>query len=121
MDNIKALQEREIASTILKQIKATDFWALGAWGANQYISLNAGPGPENIGPICGGVQFKVKTPKYSKGVRVIIYYTADDLYTVRVIRIIGTTVTEIETSAGIYFDSLVDCIDRIIENERRRG
>lgn len=116
MDTVLALQSREIANTILKQIKGLDFWALGAWGANQYVSL--GKGEFSGKPYIGGVQFKVRTPKYRSGVRVLIYYTADDLYSLRVVRCIGTNLTEIKFLEGIYCDMLVECIDRIIESGR---
>lgn len=109
----------QISTTILDQIKTLDHWALGAWGARQFVTINPGPSTPEIGPVLGGVSFKIKTPKYMKGVKVLVYYTADDLYNIRVCRIINFNITEIKTVTGIYCDQLVEIIDGIIENGRR--
>lgn len=96
-----------IANTIIQQIKATDFWSLGAWGAQKYVAL-----PD-------GVRFKIRTPRVRSGGYVEIRLDEGlDLYNVRVIRVHGTTITELDSATGIYCDQLVEIIDGMIEYKR---
>lgn len=112
-DLIKREKSREIAKTIIEQIKATDFWALGAWGARNYISL-----PEekkDFGTVLGGLQFDVSGRKLQRGGKVIVYLMSNDTYRVRVIKIHGSKITEVKTVNEVYCDGLIEIIDNIIE------
>lgn len=104
---------RNIAQTILSQIKATDFWALGAWGARNYVSYSEGQ--QEVGYILGGVQFDVSGLKLPRGGKVIVYLMGNDTYTVRVVKVWGTKVSEVAKVSDVYCDELMNVIDRIIE------
>jgi len=103
-----------IAKTIIQQIKATDYWALGAWGARNYVALNGGK--EKHGYILGGIQFDISGKKLQRGGKVLVYLMGNDTYTVRVIRIHGTNVNEVKLVKEVYCDDLMRIIDQIIEN-----
>jgi hypothetical protein len=105
-------QSKTIAKTIIEQIKAVDFWSLGAWGARNYVSYNEGKQGE-IGYILGGLHFDVSGHKV-KG-RVIIYLMGNDTYTVRVCKIYGLKIIEVALIKEVYCDELMNTIDSIIE------
>lgn len=109
----------EVANTIKKQIMAGDYWALARWGANQYIGYSEGNDGFNGAYILGGLGFKIRTPKYPRGVRVTIYLNGMDTYDIRICRINGTNLTELDFVENIYCDQLAEVIDRKIENERK--
>lgn len=96
-----------VAHTILEQIKALDNMALWAWGANQFVAM------EN------GVQFKIRTPKYKRGVMVRITLNWMDTYDIKVIRVTKGKEKVLETAEDIYCDMLVDVLDRLIEGDKK--
>jgi hypothetical protein len=110
----KQSNTQEIAKTIIQQIKATDYWALGAWGYRNPVALREGQ--EKHGYILGGIQFDVSGKKLPRGGKVLVYLMGDDTYTVRVVRIHGTKVNEIKLVEQVYCDDLMRIIDQIIEN-----
>jgi hypothetical protein len=107
------MNSQEIAKTIIQQIKATDYWALGAWGYHNPVALREGQ--EKYGYILGGIQFDVKAKKLPRGGKVIVYLMGNDTYTVRIVRIHGTKVNEIKLVDNVYCDDLMRIIDQIIE------
>jgi hypothetical protein len=90
-----------VAKTILAQIKAQDFWALGAWAAKQYVAL-----ADNA-----GVQFKVNCPKLKHGIVKIVLDEGADLYNVHFMKVWGGKLTVNEVIEGVYCDQLVQVID----------
>lgn len=95
------MSNKEVAQTILSQIKTIDFWALGAWAARQYTVLN---------DEYGGVQFKINCPKLKNGfVQVIL--NGSDLYNVRFFKVWGGKITVDETIKDVYAEDLVNVID----------
>lgn len=93
-------QSVQIAKTIIQQIKACDFWFLGAVGAKNYLAL-----PEST-EFQGGVRFKVNGRKH-KGYVSIELRWADD-YTITFLSRTGAVV---KTTEGVYCDMLVDILD----------
>ncbi len=98
----------EISNTILAQIKASDKWALAAWGANQFIALNE----SNL--IRGGVEFKCSGSKVRRGGKVVIELNSSDLYDVTLYRISGVNVKVLGERKGVFFDELVTALDELI-------
>jgi hypothetical protein len=93
-------QSVQIAKTIIQQIKACDFWFLGAVGAKNYLAL-----PEST-EFQGGVRFKVNGLKH-KGYVSIELRWADD-YTIKFLSRAGAVTKTVE---GVYCDMLVDILD----------
>lgn len=91
-----------IAKEIVKQLRATNKWAMASWGANQLIALD------------DGLQFKAKGSKLKVGGRVQIRLNSLDLYDVRVFRVSGTKITEVANAESLYADALVDILDAFI-------
>ena len=103
-------QRLEIAKTIQKQIKAIDFWALGAWGANTYVALS-----ENSEKgVLGGLQFKCSGSKVRKGGLVTIELNGKDLYDITLYRVRGINVTVLAESKDVFCDMLVNVLDEMI-------
>ena len=90
----------QIAKIIIQQIKACDFWFLGAVGAQKFLAL-----PESK-EFQGGVRFKVNGLKH-KGFVSIELRWADD-YTIKFLSKTGEVV---KTTEGVYCDMLVDILD----------
>ena len=103
-----------VAKTIIQQIKATDFWALGSWGAKNYVFYREGE-QGKYGYILGGIQFDVNGAKCKRGTKVIIFLMGDDTYKVRIVRVYNSELTEIKTVDNVYCDELMSTIDEIIE------
>ena len=103
----------QVAQTIINQIKAQDKMALWAWGANEYIAL-----PEDDDSF-GGLQFKIKTPKYKRGVKVRITLNGSDLYDIEVIRVSGAKVKVLDTANDVYADMLIEVLDELIEGDQK--
>lgn len=103
---MKYMMNQEIAQTILKQIKALEPWALGAWGARSMMLSSEE----------GFLSFKVTTPKIRRGGLVKVFYDrGSDLYAIKAYRIIGAKITVIGERADVYAEDLVDVIDSLIE------
>lgn len=92
----------EIAQTIVSQIKALDFWAMGAWGCQNLVAL-----PESK-EFAGGLRFKVNGMKF-KGYVAIELRWVDD-YTISFLNRKGEVAKKVE---GVYCDQLVEIIDWI--------
>lgn len=92
---------QRIAQTILKQIKAADFWCLAACGARDYVALDR---DENRR---GGIMFRV-TIHPRKFHKIVITYTPMDDYNVELVLIDRKTYeTKVEKSAeSVYADQL---------------
>lgn len=89
-----------IAKNILEQIKAIDVWALGAWGAKELVAMN------------DGLKFKTSGMVKWKGYVYIQYNEGQDLYDVIFAKIRKYEWKEQERVEGVYFDQLVEVIDR---------
>lgn len=89
-----------IAKNILEQIKAIDVWALGAWGAKELVAMN------------DGLKFKTSGMVKWKGCVYIQYNEGQDLYDVIFAKIRKYEWKEQERVEGVYFDQLVEVIDR---------
>ncbi len=96
-----------IAKTILNQIYVQDKDALLAWGASEFVALH------------DGVQFKIRTPLYQRGVRVKIILNSMDTYDIEVFRITNGRVNTLKTSNDIYFDMLIEILDDLIEGDKK--
>ena len=95
------MSNKEVAQTILSQIKAIDFWALGSWAARNYTILN---------DQMGGVQFKINCPKL-KNAFVQVVLNGSDLYDIRFFKVWGGKITVDETVNDVYAENLVNVID----------
>ena len=85
----------------------TDYWAMGAWGANNLVNTGK------------GLRFKVKCPKHRGYVEINLNEGTDlyDLkfYTIRKKRNSLENVTKHKPEInGVYFDQLVEIIDGVI-------
>jgi hypothetical protein len=90
----------QIAKTILQQIKATDFWALGAWGAKEMVAMK------------DGLKFKTSGMVKWKGYVYIQYDNGMDLYNVIFAKIRKMEWKEEKRLDGVYVDQLVEIINR---------
>jgi len=88
------------AQIILSQIKSLDPMALMAWGAKDLLNMG------------DGLKFRTSGMTPWKGYVYIRYNEATDLYDVRFMRFRKFDLVEDVTHNDIYFDSLVDVIDR---------
>jgi hypothetical protein len=95
-------QSVQIAKTIINQIKALDFWFLGAVGAQKFIAL-----PESK-EFQGGVQFKVNGMRHKGYVKIELRWVDD--YTITFMKRNGDVVKQCE---GVYCDMLIDILDWI--------
>ena len=104
-----------ITKTIMNQIKAIDFWAMGAWGTRNKVSLN------ETDKRLGGFQFDIKCPKVKNG-RVLIELNGLDLYNVTVYRktrkkvdgIFMPHMPVVKEVENLYAEDLVRVIDGIV-------
>jgi len=88
-----------IAQTILSQIKAIDFWAMGAWGAKDLVAMN------------DGLKFKTSGMVKWKGYVYVKYDYGQDLYDVIFARIRKMEWVEDYKIEGVYVEDLVRIID----------
>ena len=96
-------ESTQVANEILRQIRTIDKWALGAWGARQFIATNDPP----------GVQFLVNGRKF-KG-KVIITLNGKDLYDVEFGIIKMPNWVSKHKEHDIYVEELVKVIDDYVE------
>jgi hypothetical protein len=92
-----------IGKTILQQIKTIDFWALGSWGAKDYVLLK------------NGIQFKVKG--WHNQSKIIIKLNGNDTYDIEYGRISKLNWITMEKVDDVYNENLVMCIDRLIKTQ----
>lgn len=88
-----------IATIIRDQIKAMDFWALGAWGAKDMIALKK------------GLSFKTSGMVAWKGTVSIILDEAKDLYTVKFTRLRKLNVIVDKVVEDVFAEDLINVID----------
>ena len=88
-----------IAKIILGQIKALDFWALGAWGAKDMVALN------------DGLQFKTSGMVRWKGIVQVKYDEGQDLYNVIFGRIRKYEWKIDNQVEGVFVEDLVEVIN----------
>lgn len=91
-----------IGKTILSQIKAIDFWALGAWGAKDLVLMK------------DGLKFKTSGMVKRKCYVYVKYDEGMDLYDVIFARIRKYEWIEDEKVEGVYAEDLVRIIDGFV-------
>lgn len=91
-----------VQQTILDQIKATDRWALGAWGARQLKAYGT------------TLAFRVNGTKFKRGWIEVEYVEGLDTYTVRAIQIYKAERKVKKEVDNVYCDMLVSVIDGIV-------
>ncbi len=89
----------QIATIIRDQIRAMDFWALGAWGAKDMIAL-----PK-------GLSFKTSGMVAWKGNVTILLDEAKDLYTVKFTRLRKLKVVVDKVVDDVFVEDLINVID----------
>lgn len=96
---------RQIAHTILQQIKGGDYWCLAACGARDYVSLDRNENRR------GGVMFRVTIDR-RKFHKIIVTLTHMDEYNVELVRFDQKTLeSTVEKSIeGIYCDTLAKVV-----------
>lgn len=93
-----------IRQTILHQIKTLDAWALMAYGAEGYRTL------EEHEEYQGGVSFTVSGLEYTGVVEIALMW--NDTYRIRTFN----SAREIRDQISeVYFDMLVEVLDRLVE------
>lgn len=94
-------QERfGVAEIILKQIKSIDFWALGSWGAREYVKDDK------------SITFRVNGSRLRGKIEIVL--NPSDLYDITAWKIYRGIPKPIKTIRGIYFDQLVIAIDSLV-------
>lgn len=88
-----------IAKTILEQIKALDFWALGAWGAKELVAMN------------DGLKFKTSGMVQWKGYVHVKYNRGTDLYDIDFFRIRSSQIKIDKAVQGVFVEDLVETIN----------
>lgn len=91
-----------VARTILDQIKTLDRFALGAWGAKEFVNMG------------DGLKFKTSGMTPYKGYVYVKYDHGSDLYNVEFFRIRKCEVKVDKKVEGVYAEDLVDIIDRFV-------
>lgn len=99
-------QQKYIADTILAQIKAFDPFAMFAYGAKNLVIM---PQTEEYS---GGLSFRVNGLRHKGAVEIALMF--DDTYRVRTY---NRTLTKVKDEQhGVYFEDLVEVLDKFIEN-----
>ena len=94
--------EMRVANEILRQIKAVDRWALGAWGAKDFI------GDKNA------LIFRVRGPKMMTGGKIKITLNGKDYYDVEAFQIRAGKVKLLKKLDDIDIENLVKAIDGLV-------
>ena len=100
-------QAREIAQTIMSQIKYVDPYAFWAWGSKDYTALPQGENQR------GGLRFRVNGAKFKGLVKVVL--TGADLYDVYLIRNYKGQEIVKDSIKEIFCEDLMATIDQKIE------
>ncbi len=106
------MNSREIAQTILEQIKYLDHMALMAWGSKHLIALSSEDRPNGKRQI-GGLQMTVNGMKF-RG-QVLIRLMANDTYTIECGTLFKTNWKMKHQLEDVYCEQLVEIIDSLIE------
>lgn len=88
-----------IAKTILQQLKALNFWALGSWGA------------KNLTAHAKGLSFKTSGSVKWKGVVTITLDEGKDLYVVKFSRLRKLNVIVDDLIEDVHVEDLIRIID----------
>ena len=88
-----------IAKTILSQIKALDFWAMGAWGAKELVAMN------------DGLKFKTSGMVKWKGYVHVKYNYGTDLYDIDFFRVRSAQIKIDKAVQGVFVEDLVETIN----------
>lgn len=88
-----------VAKTILEQINTIDFWALGAWGAKEFVNTGS------------GLRFKTSGSVKWKGYVNVVLDEAKDLYRVEFQRVRKLNVITDKVVEDVFVEDLVDVID----------
>lgn len=88
----------------LMMLLRSDFWKFASWGAHAFHTI-AGDDKEVRG-------FRMKVQGHHHKGHVYIFVNGLDLFDVYYTTVQGKI---IKTDMGLYFDMLVDCIDRAVE------
>lgn len=91
-----------IAREILNQIKALDFFAMGAWGAKDLVAMD------------DGLKFKTSGMTPWKGHVYIKYNAGTDLYDIEFFRIRKLEVKTDKKIVGVFVEDLVKTIDKFV-------
>jgi len=102
INNDSGDKNMSVQQTILDQIKATDFWALGAWGAREYKAYGT------------TLAFRVNGTKLKRGWITIEYVEGQDLYTVEAVQYWKAERKVKKSVDMVYADMLVSVIDGIV-------
>lgn len=97
----------EVAQIILQQIKALNYWALGSWGARDYVGGKIYDGNE-------GIKFKVNGTKTKRGSWIMITLNGKDLYDIRLYRIYKMEVIWEKEENDVFCEDLVEIIDSMV-------
>lgn len=96
---------REIATTIINQMKYPNFWVFGSWGAHNFIV-----GASDNGKNEPALKFKVNGMKFKGYVH--IFYDWMDYYRIEFVSTHGNLKKVIDE---VYFDELQEKIDDFVE------
>ena len=99
--------EQQIAETIMQQIRATDKWAMGAWGARERVILN------QTSERRGGLMFRVSGSKLRGKVTIELTYL--DTYNVTSYRFRNHQAHVVSAATDIYCDRLMDTVNSMGE------
>lgn len=102
------MTNKEIAQTIIEQIKATDYLALGRYGANQYVAL------DETSERAGGLMFKCSGTKVQRGGKCVIELMHNDTYTVTVGRLVKADFKILGKSDDVHAEELVTHLESMI-------
>lgn len=91
-----------VAQTILAQIKAIDFFAMGAWGAKDLVRMD------------DGLKFKTSGMTPFKGYVYVKYDCGRDLYEVHFYKLRKCEIKVYKIVNDVYAEDLVDVIDRFV-------
>lgn len=89
----------EIAKTILGQIRAMDYHAMGAWGAKDLVAMR------------DGFKFKTSGMVRWKGYVYVKYDEGQDLYNVVFGQVRNAEWKVVKQVDGVFVDMLIDIID----------
>jgi hypothetical protein len=109
MENVNSNQaaEGQIAKTIIEQIRATDRWAMGAWGSREFVILDA------TNKRLGGLMFRVSGSKLRGKVQIEL--SPLDTYNVTTYRFRNHEAHVVSEATDIYDDQLASVVDGMVE------
>ncbi len=94
---------KEIAQTIMQQIKSIDSRAFMAWGSKEYQITKE------------GLQFKVGGLAKFKGLVHVKYNRGNDMYDIDFAKVRKGEYIVVTNIDNVFADQLVDCIDSVVQ------